>query len=164
MVTPKNTGEPSGDGPAAGASRGNSDPFPDTIQHPLLGGCRGPPPVHEGARAPAAKPAQAGPPSPQAAMPLASHGISGIRWRRRISYIGYLDAVKASAKHRPSQRGRAPGDLWGARDGRGRTPARRRPFLARPVVMVGAPRGADARQEGQAAARGRTRQPPGGSP
>jgi hypothetical protein len=153
MVTPKNAGEPSGDGPAAGARRGNSDPFPDTIQHPLLGGAGVRPRCMK-----EPKPAQAGPPSPQAAMPLASHGISGIRWRRRISYIGYLDAVKASAKHRPSQRGRALGDLWGARDGRGRTPARRRPFLARPGVMVGAPRGADARQEGQAAARGRTRQ------
>jgi len=30
--------------------------------------------------------------------------------------------------------------------------------------MVGATLSADARQEGQAAARGRTRQPPGGSP
>jgi hypothetical protein len=56
-----------------------------------------------------------------------------------------LSEPRCNSGHRPSQRGRAPGGLWGARDRRGRTPARRRPFLARPVVMVGATLNADAR-------------------
>jgi len=60
-----------------------------------------------------------------------------------------LSEPRCNSGHRPAQRGRTPGDLWGARDGRGRTPARRRPFHARPVVMVGATLSADARLGGR---------------
>ena len=67
-----------------------------------------------------------------------------------------LSEPRCNSGHRPSQRGRTPGDLWGARDGRGRTPARRRPFLARPVVMVGATLNADARLGGSGGARTHT--------
>jgi hypothetical protein len=60
-----------------------------------------------------------------------------------------LSEPRCNSGHRPAQRGRTPGGLWGARDGRGRTPARRRPFHARPVVIVGATLSADARLGGR---------------